>query len=553
MKKTFLALTLLFLPLSSRADSPPDLNAYLNGHPALADAIRWEFPAASIPELANNTVAIQKIPPWRRLLGGFQANPVSNGAVVPKARPANPVLAPPEDLLISQGFTAVFLPPYLEAGEQLGTKWPAWSGLYKNKLSQDFAELWAWIDQCWPKYQEYATTDVKPAEFDACFSTAEPANYPPPDLQWMESPPSGISTWTVIASPTAFDLYSKMVALSLVLEIKGILPWTIAELAPSYRREILDGTLWFRYLPAGPSEWGDINHAGHMVYTTVIPAPAKLTFSFLAQNKLIGSNKLDTVTRLFTWERDNMKHTMGGDLPADCPYKGMSIYAGGYKGRMPLSRVINGTEMLCPLLNSSGQEMFFPGILHWTGGCGGTSSFNQQVLRVAQIPAQRSSYGHFQNNFVVDNNQKLWIDHADNTYGLAFSVWKGVAEIPIQEILVEDATYKSWVVDYDSNDPNLSQAQKDAYSAQNLKAVGRRPTELRVKYLPKYVLQQYCWYDQGKPPVQTKLYTETLSEYYTLAQLEAMYQEPWGTNTPGLWTNIDLKIAALGGCEISWP
>ncbi len=568
--------SLLFISTPLQAEEAPNLDGYLNNHPELTEAIRWEFPPLPPPpppppgDLFDGAPDwLSPTPLWKRFIQLF-----------PKPRPKLPAgiiqFSPPDEHLDLELTPQIYeklkipfgslpsndppsQPPQEPAPESisvLAQDWNQWTEAHKKKLREDFAATWNWVESCWPKYQEWIATNLKPAEFDACFSTAEPANYPPANLQLENNPPANASNWTVISSDAAFDLYSQMVALSLVLEIKGIFPWTLGELSGESRRELLDGSKWFAYVSPGKSYWGLIHQAGHLVKTTVLPAPAKLTLSFLVKNNLLGNTKLDTVVRVFAWERDNMWHTMGGNLHDDCPYKNGGLYSEGYRGRMPLTKVMNGTVMGCPLYFSNGQggefEFFDQNIHHWTGGCGGTSGFNQQVFRVAQIPAQMTSYGHHQNNFIVDNNVRLWIGHGDDTYGTKYAVWNGVAEIPIAEILIDDATYQSWVVDYDYKDPNLTQAQKDAYAAQNMRAVEQRTLDLMLKYLPKGMLKWHCSYDQGVPHDQTYLYTNYFNDIYTLAELEAMYLEPWGTNLPGVWQNIEARVAWLGGCNVYW-
>lgn len=559
-------LIILIHPFTSKADAPPNLDQWLIQNTAIANAIQWEFPEVNreiSPALLKKISTLYAKPKYpnpppvlktRSNLKAQNFSPFEFDELLPQLNQAK-VMSASLPTVTNQVLTQAPVQSwnFYDLSESTGKKWALWTESDKQKLRDDFATSWAWIETIWPKYQEYIATGVKPADFDTLLSTAEPANYPPQNLQWQANPPSGVSNWTVIPSYSAFDLYSKMVAMSLVLEIKGFLPGSLNSYSAESLREILDGTKWFRYVPQGPSDWGEILNTGHLIATLVLPAPPQLTLSFILQNKLLGNTRSETLVKVLDWERYNMSHVMGGSPTADCPYEG-SVYAGGYTGRMPLSRIINGTVMLCPLVNSSGSQFFDQNLKHWTGGCGATSGFNEQVLRTVNIPAQRTSYGHFQNNFVVDNNVKYWMGHADDTYGLMYSVWKGVPEIPTAEVLVPDAIYKTWVVKYDVNDPNLTQAQKDEYYAKNMKAVAKPGVDSMLKHLPKGMLKfYYCNKDTTLPFNQSYLYNEFFQRVYpNISDLENMYHPEWGSNQPGVWQNIQAKVAALGGCGVNW-
>jgi hypothetical protein len=101
----------------------------------------------------------------------------------------------------------------------------------------------------------------------------------------------------------------------------------------------------------------------------------------LAQNKLIGTTKLETLAKVFTWERDNLTHFIGGIknlVEEDCPYYGNQnpTYGAywGYAGQPPLSRVFNGTAMSCRILTGNGGY-YDLNVRHWTLGCSGNRWF----------------------------------------------------------------------------------------------------------------------------------------------------------------------------------
>lgn len=567
-----------------QAANPPDLDGWLNSHPQIADSILWEFspavlaessPPGSPPESPPPSPAGAPVEsaspetPKDASPGGCDLNPGDRKVSSPSGVPEKLSFPEKKDPVVRRSIMARDERDWLKLSPEIikklnldwkklfpseeppsespmkpppqgpsVLKFDQWPEGFKQKVRDDFASMWNWLTIAWPKYQDLVNTGIRPPDFDSLFTIAEPPGYPPVDLQFGQPG----SNWTVIPSDAAFDLYSKMVALSLAIEVMGILP-SVTTLPPEGLKEIFDGTLWFRYVKPGPSPWNDISQEGHLVATTVIPAPSQLTFSFLAQNKLFGTSRSETVIKVLEWERSRMAHTFGGSIHPDCLVTGDEIFW-GYKGGTPLSRVIQGKVMACPLwipnpnVPEGESPIFYPELWHWTGGCGGTSGFNEQVLRVANIPAQRNALSHFRNSFLVENNAKVWIGHGDDPYSLNNS-----PEIPTAELLIDDATWKSWVVEFDYNDPNLSQDQKNAFSAQNDKAVGRRSNELVIKYLPKNFLKYHCWYDQGVPHDQSYIYNAQFKSSHTLSELEAI----------DLWGQIEAKIASLGGCYVPWP
>ena len=76
-------------------------------------------------------------------------------------------------------------------------------------------------------------------------------------------------------------------------------------------------------------------------------------------------------------------------------------------------------------------------------------------------------------------------------------------------------------------------------AAERRNNIGRRPIELSVKHLTTRVLLNRCQdITQGITSHAASRVYRDVSRIYSLAELEAM----------DLWTKIDAKILALGGC-----
>jgi hypothetical protein len=388
-------------------------------------------------------------------------------------------------------------------------RWADWPAANKQKLVDCFADYWSWNDTIWEWYDAWADSEfaVLPDGYGPSPSTtldADPSPVLDPPINIQLSAPGG-STWTVIDSVAAFDLYVRYVAMTLAVEIGEHVGWSMFDYDWKSLPELLDGSRMFRWIGKGNSPWGVINASGHRVITLAIPAPPMISTSFLALNGLIAPTRLETIERLLNWCRANLLHTFGGVI--------QSGKTGGevfwqYHGDTPLSRVINGTVMTEPVGNTMDNEVH-----HWTAGCHGTSALLREVLRAINIPVRVVCHSHFMPYFM---SEKLYLSHGDDPYALA-------DEIPIAELPIDEATFVDWFI----NDPD---------PAQN---VGRRVSELTIEYLPIELLQHYCWdLAANNSHVSGWVYNNHFAKHYTVAQLEAQQ----------LWQKMDAKLTMLGGC-----
>jgi hypothetical protein len=408
--------------------------------------------------------------------------------------------------------------------------WSGWPEAAKEALRARFAAYGAWAQTACPLYASYAASGftVKPAGFDAAFSTVVdldpvPVLYPPTNIQPDDAVAGGKVPWAMVESVDAFALYVRLVAAQLVMEIGGCLPWSLLDYPAADLRPILDGRLSFRYVTAGPSEWGTMTTTGHVLTTLVTPGPPLIVLGFLAQNGLIGSDRTQTVLRLLEWERNNLRHTFDG---ATDPHLPRGVLYFGYNGRTPVPRMINGTAMAAPVVFPGGGSFFDPAVRHWVGGCADASGFNEQVLRTVNIAAHRTEFGHFQSRFALSGAVHAGIGHADDPYGLA-----GAPEIPVGDLLIADATFQAWFAD--ESDPAVV-----------LQNVGRRFADLNLAYLPLSLLTRHCLdLQDGNDHAHSRVYGAAFQGTYSVAEMEAM----------GLWTGIEAKLPTVGGCAALLP
>ena len=524
---------------------PHPLDAWLAAHTAIADVMIWEFPPPRIVRIPPRRFILwtaPRLPPDLGVLPPLTNNVFPDGVFRGTFEPEGPTDSTPLDGIeaakltvgdwsVSQvpGQLPDWLPGGLKTSEYGGeirawTKWPEWA---KEELRARFTDYNQWAQASCGLYADYAASGfkVKPAGFDLAFSSVvdpdpvpvvdPPVNIQPDDPLVSGAPPA------MVSSTSAFALYVRHVAAQLAIEMNGCVPWSALEYPSSDLTRLFDGRMMFRYVSEGPSEWGEISVTGHVVLAGVTPAPPLVVLGFLAQNGLIGSDRTDTVVRLFEWERAFLNHVVGGSPPA--PMAAGVLYW-GYNGRAPVSRMINGTVMAAPLEQADGSVNFYPEVRHWVGGCGGASPFNAEVLRTVNIAAHRTSYAHFQNRFALGNGVYKGIGHADDPYGI-----EDAPEIPAIEILIDDATFNDWFVN-------------EGDSVQRDKNVSRRVADLHLQYLPQVLLDLHCDdLEDGKDHAGSQVYGWVFSTTYTVEEMEAM----------GLWTGLDAKLAAMGGCDAS--
>jgi hypothetical protein len=415
-----------------------------------------------------------------------------------------------------------------EYGADIRT-WPKWPGWAKQALRDAYGPYAAWAQGACPLYAAYAASGfaVKPDGFDAAFSSVtdldpHPVADPPVNIQ-PDDPLTADIPWAMLESKDAFALYVRLVAAQLAMEIGGCLPWSVTGYSPADLAPLFDGRLFARYVTEGPSYWGDMTETGHVITTTVTPAPPLIVLGFLAQNGLIGSNRVETLTRVLEWERNNLRHYIGGEPN---PPLGAGVVYFGYNGRAPVSRMINGTSMVAPVFQSNGGFFFDPAVRHWVGGCGGAAGFTAAVLRLVNIPAHISAHSHWHNRFAVGNGVHVATAHGDDPYGLA-----GAPEIPTSGILLDDATFHAWFLDEDDSDV------WERY-------VGRRHADLYLQYLPVYLVKKHCQdLAAGASHADSKVYGSVFSTTYSVAEVESL----------GLWTGLDAKVISLGGCAAIGP
>jgi hypothetical protein len=156
------------------------------------------------------------------------------------------------------------------------------------------------------------------------------------------------------------------------------------------------------------------------------------------QTTLLGATRRDTIGMVMELMRENIWHFYGSDFFGTCN----ALWQ--YRGHVPLSRVVGGTE-----------DAHHPSLggQHWTGGWHGSVGFLHAVLRVLNIPVKPvwvcgPELASFPSG-------QRYLDHGDDPLNAAVQAPPGS---PILGLLIDEATYQTWFT------PDLSVNILDPFS-----------------------------------------------------------------------------------------
>ncbi len=359
-----------------------------------------------------------------------------------------------------------------------------WEPWRKQQLQQAFEDAWTWYDSGMTSFPGTAIPEP-------------PTNHEP----------LGDGDYPVTVFDDALEawpLYIAHVAQILMVEIRGLVPWTLCDYEYYWES--------FTLLSAQAYYWHPhtTTYSGYVVLGSVTPAHPTKTFSFLVQNQLIGTTRLETIANVLNWTR-GMSHFIG-------PFttKNMEDHW-QYRGGPPVSRIIDGT-----IVNPNAYSGF-PDPRHWTRGCWGTSDFLKNVLRVVNIPVWNESVPnnacpHATPHFLSEG---MYLSHGDDPY---ISYWReGNTSVvpPMEDFLIDQATYSLWF----EGDPNEA-----------CNNIGRQPYELMIDWLPDQLVEMYCDDVANSATHATGSVFQAFQNWYTVQDLEAKT----------LWQRLSQQATVLG-------
>ncbi len=482
---------LLALPLSAKADCPaaPNLDAWLQENPNIAQALQWPFQQNFLQMQPNPNFNIFKKPVYKIPGATPSENPPSSTA---KPSLSNSTI---KSLNYLQSYT--FKP------------WQYWPSSAKEELRNNFTHYWNWMCQAQDLYKTYEASGFqsKPPGFDETFSLLAD-----PDPKPLIDPPNNLGTtetnYTILSAQDAWNIYVKNVAFRLLVEMGKVTPWSLNEYNKSQIEIILSGASMFKKTPQG-----------FELLRAMIPTSPLKAYSFLAQNKLLGKTRDEIFQKILEWERVNLFHaSLPAEIASEIDYKMMpGVIYHGYQGNPPAIYILQPTQ--CVYKGKTCSDIHY-----YSLGCSSTAFLNAYLFETLNIPAVTK--------FVEPTAHMTWCamgkcaTHGDDPYALksASDIMQPIGPASIMEILVSEDQYNAW---FNKNNPKA----KDY--------IGRSTVDMDLKYIPLRLLRNYCNDGPDKGHSEGQVY-QKFSHVYSLEELEAQQ----------LWKKMDDKLKSIGGCDV---
>ena len=320
---------------------------------------------------------------------------------------------------------------------------------------------------------------------------------------------------TRLETDLAWKYFLGYVAQALVVEDQQTVPWSIDDYAEGQLAWLFDSKSLFHYSSTFGNYGVVKQHAILDSLGSVQPGdPVRIEAAVRALG-LVGATRRETIERVLDWCRANLAHFYGDETPDNLEDHWQ------YPGWPPVERVLAGTT----------HPQF--GFAHWTAGCWGTAGFLRHVLRTLNIAASlETADGHALPRFRLPGSgntgksRDLFLSHGDDPYN---SLWRATPPVPIAELPIDAATWTAWFEGGQPAPPGGSN-------------VGRQTVELSIRYLSDPLLRAHCDdLADGRTHAQSRVYDPQdtgLGLFYTVLELEQA----------GLWTRLDARLAAIGGC-----
>jgi hypothetical protein len=391
----------------------------------------------------------------------------------------------------------------------------------------------------WPQWTNAQRDDLRAGFVYASNLLATPGTWDPDPLA---DPPTNRQSLqdndfpvTVLSATDAWRLYIKTVAMSLAVELRQYVPWSITSYDAASLAALFDGRHMVSYTwnadPARPGiqvpegegyllVTNSYDAATHATFSPgvsyVVPPPPTRALNFIRDKGLLASTRLQTIVNALDWTR-RLQHFMGAQSTA------VFQQTWQYRGGAPVSRTIDTT--LAP---------GFPDPYHYTAGCHGTSGFLHAILRILNIPVDSNVVaGHSLTRFMTES---LYLSHGDDPY-----IANDPYGVPVSAMLISEGTFRSWFV-----------TPSPALISEN---VGRNDPEQMIKYLSGKLEKPYCDdpvpnSDHAHSKIMTVSYIAMYPSTYTLNYLEHLPADPSKPGLPSsLWDRLAQKIAGAGGCS----
>jgi hypothetical protein len=327
-----------------------------------------------------------------------------------------------------------------------------------------------------------------------------PVADPPPNAWQVRAGEDPSALHTAFGADVAREMYLTAIAHSLLIDMERRVPWTLDDLNGDELDALLSSASMF---------WWNHNQQAYEIsefdHGWAVPASPVTAWTFLQQQRLLKSTRLDTVTAVVAWARDL--------TPFNGPVSRENFFEHwGYEGDMPVARALAGTRYSGTAFRSvSGLDL----VRHYTAGCHGTVGLLLSVLRAANIPARPRTVSNdtFTHATILFLSEDLALSHGDDPYS---PMMDGADP---GDLLIDAATYDRWLGPL-ATDPGRN--------------IGRQALTIGVQHLPAIVRRAHALdRQQGIAPEQSAVFamfkgTFTMDELLTAA----------------LWERLDAALAS---------
>lgn len=349
-----------------------------------------------------------------------------------------------------------------------------------------------------------------------------PPNFPQPIANPLplQGPPVQMYDGSWLTEADGRTAYLLLVGNNLAAELTAAFPWSIAGYTPAQASMLLSmGDALGNWV--GPPS---VATAGYY-FTGIghgVPATPAYTLTFFKNNQLIGPSALETIGRLFEWERVLHHYSLeAGVDPADL----YTLYWGPAAPPISAPQLIDGTIYTGP----SG-----PIFGHHTAGCHGTMDFMKVVLQALNIPVKIWNTAEHATPYFPTVDRAL--THGDDPYdqiGLV-TAFPGFPVPKAVQYLATTATLNN-LCDPAWPDPSWCEHK-----------VGILPAVIGIIYGSDYLMNLHCQDLAAAKPHATSSVLKLLTWYWpekTQAEVQQLLE------SVGMWTNLDAKVAATSFCS----
>ena len=228
-----------------------------------------------------------------------------------------------------------------------------------------------------------------------------------PNLPEILAHPDLTYRYTVISVDDALKIYLGHVAQSVYVEDFNLVSWSLKDDSPEKINHLFDSKSFYE-------------RNGQECTVMYSNGPATLgnpqfVHDFIIKNNIIGSDRKETILRLFEWYRDNVVHWVrrNGETNEDAWLRSYN----GYKGRNSISIMIEGVRDSINQSSSAESPNWYKFTSRFAGGCHGSSGFLRGVLRTLNIMVSQEQGSHTGgHNLPVFPELNYFLSHGDDLY-----------------------------------------------------------------------------------------------------------------------------------------